>query len=77
MRQLTFEEKQKNGCEYCGDSIRTTKKTHLCPYESCKYQELEEHETYTDYLEANDLNFYYVHKERSKDIEGEIIFGTN
>jgi hypothetical protein len=65
MRHLTFKEKQKNGCEYCKDSIRLNKKTYLCPYESCNLEELEGHETYIDYLKANDMNFYYVHKERS------------
>ena len=59
MRKLTFKQRQKNGCEYCRDAVKT-QKTHYCTHESCPYQELNGHASYIDYLEANDMNFFII-----------------
>lgn len=77
MRQLGRAEISQKGCEYCkhkGNEVIKAdswykKKSHVCPFDTCPYTELDGHASYIDYLEANNMNFYYVHKERSMSSE--------
>jgi len=63
MREIDREEKVKRGCEYCKDITKKKKKKfygkaatpHLvigeyCPYDECPYKELNNHDTYGEYL---------------------------
>lgn len=85
MRQLRRAEISQRGCEYCkhkrNEIIKSgswyKKKSHVCPFEACPYQELDGHASYIDYLEANEMNFNYSHKERGMSSESEMLFGTN
>lgn len=70
MRKIPFSENKQMGCEYCRDAVFLTQKTPSCPHEACPYQELEGHASYTDYLKANDMNFYNFHNERRRSGEG-------
>ena len=55
MRRLSKVEQHKRGCRYCrlvskersGDGIFT-----VCTLDECLFHELDEHETYTDYLKV-------------------------
>ena len=63
MRELTREESNKRGCRFCRN-IRRVKgykkegskwpiRLFVCPFDECPYHELDEHETYDDYLDSN------------------------
>ena len=48
MRILSDQEKIKRGCGYCAHVDGTVKK--VCPYDECHYHELDEFDTYSEYL---------------------------
>ncbi len=53
MRILSSQEKIKRGCDYCAhvqeeDVNDTVKK--VCPHDECPYHELDEFDTYSEYL---------------------------
>ena len=61
MREVTEQDQEKRGCFYCMDMIRVKCKTEdgkyrkarrECPYDTCPYHELDDHGTYTGYLES-------------------------
>lgn len=60
MRQLRKTEMCEKGCEYCEHMKDKTAKTHLCPFETCPYTELDGHASYIDYLKSNDMDFNYI-----------------
>ena len=64
MRELKHEEMKKRGCTYCADHKRKRqigtglnyeKKKDLCPYHECPYHELDECDTYAEYLKSKGL----------------------
>ena len=60
LRPLTSRDLRKRGCEWCLDHRFTiinwpgyqygNKRTHACIHDICPYRELDEYETYNDYL---------------------------
>lgn len=47
MRKLGKKEKKKRGCLYCLD-----RKSGKCKHDECPYRELDEYESYNDYLKS-------------------------
>lgn len=56
MRTITYEERKKHGCWFCGDMVKKLLNGWdrcFCPHESCPYhKELAEYDSYEDYIEA-------------------------
>ena len=58
-REIRDTERMQRGCHYCIDSITPIKKINLhrgCPYEECPYHELDDVQTYGEYLMKSDKN---------------------
>jgi hypothetical protein len=60
MRQIRKEEKKQRGCDYCENVIPPNvsgKAIRQCPYDECPYHELDEAESYNEYLKKyGDVN---------------------
>lgn len=57
VRVVKLPEKKKRGCEYCMDMKKTRMgKANVtgCPYPECKYHELDNYETYEEYMKSED-----------------------
>ena len=54
MRKLSKDEVKKRGCEYCMDSnkFKTLGYQRSCKYDACPYHELDDYDTYDDYLKS-------------------------
>ena len=55
MRKLTFAEGKKRGCVYCRDVKKAAENRRqylYCPHSECPYTELDNYNTYSDYLKA-------------------------
>lgn len=55
MRKISSAERFKRGCTYCAYSELIEyydQKLRGCPFEECPYRELDEFDTYEDYLKA-------------------------
>ena len=53
MRWLSHDERVKRGCAFCTDVKNDkigTGSVQFCPYRECPYHEMDEFETYTQYL---------------------------
>lgn len=51
MKKITFRERDKHGCWDCVDKVLCGRDGYKCPYETCPYQEIDEYDSYDEYLE--------------------------
>ena len=57
VRVVKLQEKKQRGCQYCMDMTKTRvgrANVTGCPYPECKYHELDNYETYEEYMESED-----------------------
>lgn len=57
VRVVKLQEKKQRGCQYCMDMKRVRLGKYYCtgcPYPECKYHELDNYETYEEYMESED-----------------------
>ena len=53
MRKLSKDEVEKRGCEYCMDyKFKTLGHQQSCKFDACPYHELDDYDTYDDYLKS-------------------------
>ena len=53
MRKLSKNEVEKRGCEYCMDyKFKTLGHEQSCTFDACPYHELDDYDTYDDYLKS-------------------------
>ena len=54
----------KRGCDYCEDMVMVSKKngqmTHGCIHMQCPYRELDNFNTYDEYLSKTDFHYFLV-----------------
>lgn len=57
MRKIHNDERRQRGCAFCADALVVQRRggkrnERMCPHDECPYRELDEFETYGDYLKA-------------------------
>ena len=67
MHEVSKEEQEKRGCRYCTKLTRVrgvsdngniyTAYTYICPFAKCPYRDLDNFETYDEYLESLGVKF--------------------
>lgn len=50
MRKIHNEDARKRGCRWCADSVKPEGKLRKCPYDECPYHELDNCESFNEYL---------------------------
>lgn len=53
MRKIHNEDARKRGCRWCADSLKPEgRKGRMRPYDECPYHELDQFESYREYLKS-------------------------